>query len=128
MYLSSLPRLAVRSVAYSQWAYWCSLVIAALSVTYIPPGSIRTVVILTPALTALLCVLVACWLYQASDEYIRVRLLRCVAITAVIVAFCTLGYFSLELFGFPRLSMLWVNVLGWSIFNLQILFVIFRSQ
>lgn len=124
---SSLPRFAVRSIAYSQWAYWCSLVMAALSVTYIPHGSIRTAVMLTPILTALLCVSVACWLYQASDEYIRVRLLRSVAITAGVVAFCTLGYFFFELLGFPRLSMLWVNLLGWSVFNVQMLLVLLRS-
>jgi len=37
-------------------------------------------------------------------------------------------YFVLELFGFPRLSMVWINLLGWSIFNLQMLYVIFRSR
>jgi hypothetical protein len=55
-------------------------------------------------------------------------LLRCVAVTAVIVAFCTLGYFFMELLGFPRLSMLWVNLLVWSVFNLQVLLVVFRSR
>jgi hypothetical protein len=39
-----------------------------------------------------------------------------------------LGYFFLELLGVPRLSMLWVNLLGWSVFSLQMLFVIFRSR
>jgi hypothetical protein len=82
----------------------------------------------TPILTALFCVAVAYWLYEACDEYIRFRLLRCVAVTAVIIAFCTIGYFFMELLGFPRLSMLWVNLLGWSVFNLQVLFVIFRSR
>jgi hypothetical protein len=85
-------------------------------------------VTLTPILTALLCVSVAYGLYQACDEYIRLKLLKCVAITAVVVAFCTLGYFFLELVGFPRLSMLWINLLGWSVFNAQMLFVIFRSR
>ena len=37
-------------------------------------------------------------------------------------------YFVLELFGFARLSMVWINLLGWSIFNLQMLYVIFRSR
>jgi hypothetical protein len=123
-----LPKFAVRSVAYSQWAYWCSLAGAALSVTYIPAGSVRTFVIVTPILTAFLCVAVACWLYEACDEYLRFRLLRSVVITAVIVAVCTLGYFFLELLGFPRQSMLWVGILGWSAFNLQLLLVIFRAQ
>jgi hypothetical protein len=99
-----------------------------LSISYIPPGSIRTAVMLAPIFAASLCVSVAYWLYQSCDEYVRQRLLRCMAITAVIVAFCTLGYFFLELLGFPRLSMLWVNLLGWSVFDLQMLFVIFRAR
>jgi hypothetical protein len=81
-----LPRFAVRGVVYSQWAYWCSLVIAASSIIYIPPGSIRTVAMLTPVLTAFLCISVAYWLYKACDEYIRQRLLKCIAFTAIIVA------------------------------------------
>jgi hypothetical protein len=44
------------------------------------------------------------------------------------VGFCTLGYFFLELLGFPRLSMLAVNLLGWSVFNLQMVFVIIRAR
>jgi hypothetical protein len=124
----SLPPAALRSVAYSQWAYWCSLVVAALSVVYIPPGSVRALVLLSPILTALHCLAVAYWLYRASDEYIRARLLGCVAVTAIVVAACTLGYFVLELVGFPRMSMLWINLLGWSVFNLQMLYVMFRSR
>jgi hypothetical protein len=125
---SVLPRTAVRGILSSQWAYWCSLVMAALSITYVPPGSIRTLVMLTPVLTASWCVSVAYWLYKDCDEYIRLRLLRCIAVTAIIVAFCTLAYFFLELLGFPRLSMLWINLLAWSVFNMQMLFVILRSQ
>jgi hypothetical protein len=95
---------------------------------FVPQGSTRTALILTPILPALLIVAVTYWVYQACDEYIRSRILKCIAITAVIVAFCTSSYFVLELFGFPRLSMLWINLLGWSIFNLQMLYVILRSR
>jgi hypothetical protein len=83
---------------------------------------------LTPVLTALLCVSVAYWLYRDCDEYIRLRLLNGVAATGIIVGFCTLTYFFLELLGFPHVSMLWVNLLGWSVFNVQMLFVILRSR
>lgn len=124
----ALPQFAVRGVAYSQWAYWCSIVVAALSVIYIPPGSVRSAVLLTPILTACLCLAFSYWLYKASDEFVRSRLLMCVAVTAVVVASCSLGYFLLELVGFPRLSMLWINLLGWSVFNLQVLNAIYRSR
>jgi hypothetical protein len=100
------PPFAAYGVVSSQYAYWCSLAISVLSIRYIPPGSIRTAVMLTPVLTALYCVSMAYWLYRACDEYIRLRLLRCAAATAIVVAFCTLAYFFLELLGYPRLSML----------------------
>lgn len=123
-----LPRHAVTSVAWTQWAYWCSLAMAALSAHYIPPGSVRLAVMVVPALTAALCVALAYWLYEACDEYVRSAILRCVARTAVAVAAFTLGAFVFELCGFPRLGMLWVNLLGWSVFNVQMLFVILRSR
>jgi hypothetical protein len=120
----ALAKSVVRSVVYSQLAYWSSLACAALSVIYIPPGSIRSFVILTPLLTAILCACVAYWLYAACDEYLRARILRSVTITALVVAMGSLAYFCLELLGFPRLSIVWVSIVGWSTFNLQLLFVI----
>jgi hypothetical protein len=125
---NALPKIALHNVLYSQWAYGCSLVVAAMGALYIPRGSMRTAVILVPVLTALLCIAVTYWLYDASDQYIRTQLLKCVAITAVIVAFCSLAYVFLELLGFPRLSTVWINLRGWSAFNLQVLYVIYRSK
>jgi hypothetical protein len=104
------------------------LAVAAWSYRYMPGGSIRNTLILTPVLPALVVVTLAYWLYQACDEFIRLRLLKCVVITAIAVAIVTQGYFFLELFGFPRLSMLAVNLFGWSVFNLQMVYVILRSR
>jgi hypothetical protein len=85
-------------------------------------------VILTPLLTAILCAAVASWVYSACDEYVRAKILRVTVITALAVALGSLGYFCLELLGFPRQSMIWVGILGWSAFNLQLLFVVFRAS
>src|ERR1700680_1264550 len=115
----ALPRKAALGIFYGQWAYCSTLAVAAWSYRHIPQGSIRTTLILTPILPAFLIVAVAYW----SDEFIRLRILRCLVLTAISVAFGTLGYFFLELFGFPRLSMLAVNLFGWSIFNLLMLYV-----
>jgi hypothetical protein len=128
MKTDALPRHALRGIALSQWAYWCSLAAAVLSLSYLPPGSIRIAVMLTPVLTAVLCVATTWWCYEACDEYLRARIQRGVTATSIVVAGATLSYFILELFGFPRLSMLWVNLFGWSVFNLQMLFVIYRSR
>lgn len=123
-----LPRKVALNVFWCQWAYWCTLVIAAWSYTHIPQGSIRITLILTPILPAILIAAVAYWMYQACDEYIRLRILKCLVLTALAVAFGTLVYFVLELFGFPRLSMIVVNLFGWSIFNLLMIYVIIRSR
>jgi hypothetical protein len=123
-----LPRNVALNVFWCQWAYWCTLAIAAWSYTHIPQGSIRTTLILTPVLPAVLIVAVAFWMYQACDEFIRLRILNCVSLTALAVAFGTLAYFVLELFGLPRLSMVVVNLFGWSVFNLLMIYVIIRSR
>jgi hypothetical protein len=125
---STLPRHAARAVGWTQWAYWCSLAVAVLATRYIPAGSVRNTVILTPILTATLCVSIAFWMYESCDEYLRRSILVCVVRTAVIVAGVTIAYFVAELAGAPKLSMLWVNLLGWSVFNLQFLFVVLRSR
>jgi hypothetical protein len=123
-----LPRKMGLCIFYGQWAYWCTLAMAAYSYHYLPDGSIRSIVIVTPVLPALLILAVGYWIYAACDEFIRLRILKCVVITAIAVASGTLGYFILELFGFPRLSMLAVNLFGWSVFNLLMLYVLVRSR
>jgi len=122
------PTYAIRGIVSGQWTYWCTLGMAAWSYAYMPQGSTRSALILTPILPTLLILATACWVYKACDEYVRARILKSVAITAAVVALSTSSYFILELFGFPRLSMLWINLLGWSIFNLQMLYVIVRSR
>jgi hypothetical protein len=123
-----LPRRVALNLFFCQWAYWCTLFLSAYSYRDLPAGSIRTACILTPVLPALLVVSITYWIYDACDEFIRLRILKCVVITAIAVASCTLGYFFLELFGFPRLSMLAVNLFGWSVFNLLLFYVIIRSR
>ena len=125
---STFPRSATRAVVFSQWAYWCSLATAALAIHYVPAGSVQKIVMLVPTLTAALCVSVAFWLYESCDEYLRTAVLRCVVRTAILASACTVAYFIAELAGAPRLSMLWVNLLGWSVFNAQFVFVVLRSR
>lgn len=123
-----LPRKVVLNIFWCQWAYWCTLALATWSYARIPQGIIRTTLILTPILPAVLIAAVSYWMYQASDEYIRLRILRSVVLTALALVFGTLAYFFLELFGFPRLSMIAVNLFGWSVFNILMAYIIIRSR
>jgi hypothetical protein len=124
----ALPRKAMLGIFFGQWAYWCTLAMSVWSYRHIPLGAVRTTLTLAPVLPAVLIVAIAYWMYQACDEFIRRRILSCLVLTAAIVAFGTLGYFLLELFGFPRLSMMVVNLFGWSVFNLLMIYVIIRSR
>lgn len=122
------PSPAAKAILWSQWAYWCTLGIAVWAYIVMPHGSIRTVLILTPILPGLLIFAVTYWLYKASDEYIRLRTLQAATITAVIIAILAMIYFFLELIGFPRLSMMWVQIIGWSLFDAQMLHLMFRAR
>jgi len=123
-----VPRKIAFNVFCFQWAYWTTLGAAAWGWHYMPAGVIRSSLVMIPVLLALFIVGNTYWIYDACDEFIRLRILKCVVITAIVVSSCTLGYFFMELVGFPRLSMLAVNLFGWSVFNLLMLHVIFRSQ
>ena len=123
-----LPRKVAFNLFCFQWAYWTALAVAAWSWRYMPSGAMRGSLVMIPVLLALLIAVNAYWIYDACDEFIRLRILRCVVITAIVVAAGTLGYFFLELAGFPRLSMLVVHLFGLSVFNLSMLYVVARSR
>ncbi len=93
-----------------------------------PLGGIRTILIVTPILPGLLIFAVTYWLYQNCDEYIRLRTLQAATVTAVIIAVLSMIYFFLELLGFPRLSMMWIHIVGWSAFDAQMLWLMFRPR
>src|ERR1700744_274999 len=123
-----LPRKIAFDVSCLQVAYWMMLAAAAFGWQYIPLGVVRGSLAVIPSLLALLIADNAYRIYDACDEFIRLRILNCVVITAIPVAAGTLCYFFLELAGFPRLSMLVVNLFGCSVFNLSMLYVIIRSR
>ena len=123
-----LPRKIAFNLFCFQWAYWTTLAAAAWGWRYVPSGTMRDSLAMIPILLALLIADNAYRIYDACDEFIRLRILKCVVITAIVVAAGTLGYFFLELSGFPRLSMLAVNLFGCSVFNVSMLYVIIRSR
>src|ERR1700761_4551287 len=123
-----VPRKIAFDLSCLQVTYWMTLAAAVWGWRYIPAGVVRGSLAMIPILLALLIADNAYRIYDACDEFIRLRILKCVVITAIAVAARTLGYFFLELSGFPRLSMLVVNLFGCSVFNLSMLYVIVRSR
>ncbi len=126
--MSTVRRSAVQSVLWSQWTYWCALAIAVWAYVRMPPGDIRVALILAPIAPGLLIFAVTYWLYRSCDEYIRMRTLQAATVTAALVAMLSMIYFFLELLGFPRLSMMWMHVVGWSVFDAQILWLMLRLR
>ena len=123
-----LPRKVAFNLFCFQWAYWTTLAVAAWGWRYMPSGAMRGSLVMIPVLLALLIAANAYWIYDACDEFIRLRILKCVVVTAIVVAAGTLGYFFLELSGLPRLSMLVVHLFGLSVFILSMLYVVARSR
>ena len=120
--------LPVVAILTGLWAYLCTVVMAAVAPRYLAAGGTREFVVLLPLLTALLVVCIIFWVYLASDEYIRHRILKCAALTGVVMAFSTLGYFCLEMLGYARLSMIVVNLYGWVVFTALMLWVLYRAR
>jgi hypothetical protein len=116
-------------VLFGLFAYLCTLGAAPFGVHYLAAdGARQLVVVVVPMLTAVLLVSIIFVIYLASDEYVRNRILKCAALTAIILAFSTLGYFCLELLGHARLPMIVVNLYGWGVFSVMLLWVLYRAR
>jgi len=121
--------LPVVGILCSLWAYLVAVGAAAIAPRYLAAGGARELVVLVvPMVTALLVVCIIFWVYLASDEYVRHRILKCAALTGVIMAFSTLGYFCLEMLGYARLSIIVVNLYGWAVFTVLMLWVLYRAR
>jgi hypothetical protein len=109
--------------------YLTTLVAAAFAPQYMVPGTAREWVVAgVPMIMGLVMMGIVLRTYFASDAALRLRILKCAALTGVIMAFSTLGYFCLELLGQTRLSMIVVNLYGWALFTLMMLWVLARAR
>ena len=115
-------------ILFSLWTYGCGLWVASAAARILAPGTREFIVVSVPFLTLLLAVGIIYFVYRASDEYIRHRILKCAALTGVVMAFSTLGYFCLEMLGYARLSMIVVNLYGWVIFTVLMLWILYRAR
>ena len=92
--------------------------------THLRSGSVRDVLVLSPVLPGLLIIFWTTWIYR--DEFIRSRILSAAAVAAGTIAIGSLVYSYLELIGFPKLSMAWVNNTGWVVFDVLMLRLFFQ--
>jgi len=116
-------------ILFSLWAYLCTLGMAAVAPRYLPARGLRHLIVLSVSLLTLLLVVgITYFVYRDCDEYVQRRILKSAALTGVILAFSTLGYFCLEQLGAPRLSMIAVNLYGCAVFSVLLLWVLYRAR
>lgn len=117
------------SILVSFGTFLAALLIAVVVRRFFAPGGTRELVVISlPLLTLLLHVGVLYFVYRASDEYLRQRILKCAALAGVMLAFGTVANFCLEQLDRPHLSMLVVNLCGWSLFVVLMLWVRRRAR
>lgn len=121
-------RSATAAFLWSQFAYWCAVAIAAWAVAYMPAGSIRTVLILTPIGPAILILSVAYWLYRSCDEYLQHRILQAAAITAIGMLLLVTSCYYLQLAGLTPLNLAWISTFGWVLFIAQMFPLLRQAQ
>ncbi len=90
------------------------------------PGAPRVLLEVLPVLFGVALIWQSVRAYRRSDEFIRARVLRAVAITAVWTALWTLAYAWLEPLGLPHINIGWVHNLGWPVFVFQ-MFCLLRN-
>ncbi len=119
----------VVSILFGLWTYLACLYTAAWAPRVLAPGGILDIVMLSlPLLTLLLLVSIIFFIYRAHDEYVRHRILKAAALTAMILAFSTAAYFGLERLGLPHLSMMVINLYGWAVFTVLLLWVLYGTR
>jgi len=108
---------------WTQFAYWGALFVALWAYVALPHGRIHTGFLLLPIVPGLLVFAAAYLLYRGSDEHFRLRILQATARTAVIIATVAMIYASMELAGLAKLSGLWLHLVGWCLFDIQLAYL-----
>jgi hypothetical protein len=77
------------------------------------PGTVRTLLLITPIIPLALSIWAIARHFKRMDEFVRLRSLESLAIAAAVTAGLSLTYGFLESAGFPKVSMFWVwGVMG----------------
>jgi len=94
---------------------YCVLVVASsLYADSVPVGTLRSLLVASPILPALLMVWAIVRQFQRMDEYVRIWSLENLGMAAAFTAAFALSYGFMEVAGFPKLSMFttWSLIMG----------------
>jgi len=101
--------------------YLAALAAASWALTGVPPGALKTGIILAPILPGLALIGLTLRAYGRCDEFIRLRIAQAAGIAALVVAVLSMVYFFFELLGLPHLSAAWISNVVWAVFVTQML-------
>src|SRR5579871_3304474 len=87
----------IRQFGITMVIYLGALAAATWSLTSVPPGPLRTALVLAPILPGLALIGLTVHSYRLNDEYIRLRTLQSAAVAVLVVAVFSLIYSFLEL-------------------------------
>ena len=108
-----------RTVGWGVGLYLVLYAAAMHAVLSMSAGLERTALILLPIAPGIYIIASTIRITRRCDEYIRLRVLQAVGVTAAVTAIWTLAYAYLELLGLPHLSVGLVHAVGWPVFIVQ---------
>jgi len=82
----------------------------------LPPGPLRTVLVLSPTVPGLAMIFATVTAYRRGDEFVQREVLIAAALAALVTAVWTLVYAYLEPLGFPHVNVGFVHTFGWPVF------------
>ena len=82
----------------------------------LPPGAVRTALVIAPILPGLGLIWSTVAAYRRADEFVQREILVAASQAALFTAVWTLAYAFLEPLGLPHLNMGLVHTFGWPVF------------
>lgn len=111
-----------RMELFSAMLLYVAVLLGSISLAKeIEAGPGRTMLLLTPMVPLMLAVWAIARHFRRMDEFVRLRALESLAVSAGVTAGLSLTYGFLESAGFPKISMFWVwTVMGatWGLYAL----------
>jgi hypothetical protein len=111
-----LLRFWLRQFGWWFFAYLLCYGLAMWALPNLPPGPLRTSLVLSPITPGLAMIFATVVAYRRGDEFVQREVLIATALAALVTAVWTLVYAYLEALGFPHLNVGFVHTFGWPIF------------
>ena len=114
--IRSLLRLWMIRFGWWFLVYLLAYGTAMWALANLPPGPLRTLLVLSPTVPGLAMIFATVIAYRRGDEFVQREILVAAALAALVTAVWTLVYAYLEALGVPHLNVGFVHTFGWPVF------------